>query len=120
MKKFKLNLSRMISLIILLAFGLNILADIGLSSTAEVDSHSSIVESSRVEVSTVDADPSESKEHCNDPCHAGACHFGHCAHILTTKHIYRHYFLSLAHVPVTDSAPSMPNLESMKRPPRLS
>ncbi len=123
MKIFSTNFSKKISLFVLLTFALNILCEIGVVGRIDKDNHSISSLSSQVSVDSnlsTDSSDQDQGQNCTDPCHVGNCHFGHCTHIIMSENSYEHSAIPAAHLFVNDSAPSAPNLKSLRRPPRLS
>jgi hypothetical protein len=115
-----------ISLILLVLFGVNLLAEAA-SNHAEPINHSVSIQGPELKAalhSTTDcpdADhPLDNSNECGDPCHTGRCHFGHCYHMVKGYSALDPSIALYGHVTYELLVPKSPFLEGPKRPPRHS
>jgi hypothetical protein len=117
------------SILMLLVFGVNLIAEIASAHSESLQTHSSISAVSSFDSDSGGYQNEESTpqgvntEHkgCTDPCHRGQCHFGHCAyHAVSGYAAISPALLSKGHIALNFLAPKAPFLDGPKRPPRLS
>lgn len=118
----------------LLVIGI-LLANFGVTLSADVFERDSHIAISASEVSnyqehqahdrehkdvSCDSD-SKDKNHCPDPCHAGQPHFGHTAFLLgNAKVVFAHAEAEASNINVTQFRVDDPFLEGPRRPPKTS
>lgn len=119
--------SHFVSLILLVLFGLNILAEAASNHVEPVNLHSTSIQSSDAQLTTLhsttdcpDGQHSDSSRHCADPCHTGRCHFGHCHHMVTGYSPIDPALIAQCHITYELLVPKAPFLDGLKRPPRYS
>lgn len=116
---------RVISLILLLAFSLNIAGELVTSFNGFLPQKLSNVNQSESSYTLVTDSLDQNSDlsplgACEDLCHLGSCHFGHCSHLVKAD-------LKLSSIAVFEathpswnvSVPSNPYLEFPKQPPRF-
>lgn len=119
---------QIISFILLLAFGWNVAGDLFALHEKVVPEteHSSVVQIQQGQSSIGSATPSFSQndtslpsDSCDDPCHLGSCHLGHCSHLVKTElNMASPTLTALSHGLWNLLVPSNPFLEGPKHPPR--
>jgi hypothetical protein len=118
-----------VSLILLVLFGVNILAEAASNHIEPINQHSTVsTQSSEAQItslhSTTDCPdrqhPSDSSNNCADPCHTGRCHFGHCYHMVKGYSAFDPSVSMQSHLTYELLVPKAPFLEGPKRPPRHS
>lgn len=115
---------RQISFLMLLVLGLNLVAEsfaeTELNEHGRTSSANAYFQDSLISASG-SSDSSNIDHHCDDFCHVGSCHFGHCSHQLATSP-----FLFLLSEQVSSkffglfNEPTSPFLDRVKQPPRLA
>lgn len=120
---------RKISILILVVFGFNLVAEV---VSAHFQSPDLYISTSSASAASDDSDSymagkSQSQdlnsEHkgCMDPCHRGQCHFGHCAyHGASGYSALSADLFKLGYINCDFLVPKSPFLEGPKRPPRLA
>jgi hypothetical protein len=119
---------RFISALLIAAFGLSLVADAVFAEThAEHDSlaiTSSCATNLDGEHSIVVVDsyrvPPLQKANCADPCHAGVTHFGHGAMVLSSNSVPFQGDIKIGFGPFEHAVIASPDLEGLRRPPRLA
>ncbi len=116
---------KFVSLLLLVLFGLNILAEAASNHTDSINTNQSSEAQMLTLHSTADCPdgdhPSDGTNNCADPCHTGRCHFGHCAYHVTSGYsAINPDIFNKGHLDFNTLAPKSPYLDGPKRPPRHS
>lgn len=111
-----------IAVILLILLSANFFADLKMSLDEFSCAHGSCRLSSDKDVLEADlySRNPQSEETCNDACHAGFCHFGHCFATFPTLAIKIQVLTQHLDILSRDSMTEGPYLEGLKRPPRFS
>lgn len=118
----KVDFKKAVAVALLILFGLNLGIDAGLIPSHDDDNYaSSLASYSDISAAKEIANNKEPvPRECNDPCHLGECHFGHCGHIIVSnypmisKDLFRNFRSGFL------KTPADPHISGLKRPPRFS
>lgn len=117
----KFNFKKIVAAVLLALFGLNILVDSGLIKYELKDSHSSMASGhDKIQSKDLSKSNKSSAEQCNDPCHIGNCHFGHCAHTIVSAYFAVDRDTLSSYMIFGSSEPDAPIISGLKRPPKFS
>jgi len=111
-----------IALLLIALFGFTIGSEVFASHSEFLPSdHGHSVEASDADVAVTTFSAPSDKEDCNDPCHVGQCHFGHCSVVVSDSKDRSVYIqpTAIQHA-FTFQQHAGPALKGLRRPPRLS
>jgi hypothetical protein len=117
------------SIFLLIIFGINLVSEIAPSHSGTNDSHILETYSSSLsdDISNISTQSNDlEKEHndcCNDPCHLGICHLGHCGKVTqfdSEKVLFSSSKINKDPINFNFLNSDTPYLEGLRRPPKIS